>query len=440
MAEEGKYLTSFLEIYIDTDKSLSNIACLNYEQQGTYYHEYLHYIQDVTTCSGLAKIWNSFDRFRQLVAFVQTPEMFEISVPLAGPIVDEQKANIEFLKELRGSGQITDVEPEVADTYKINEVEYLIDPKIAEYFPGSNGTKVRLHLISKGLQNKVFVFGEAAISETMAYLLERKFYPNLNKLPRYPYEVAHGLVEFLYPNLLQSQENLFALCDVALMHNMPGWAFVEILKKLKDECVNPKSGEEIIKFGYQFYERNKWNFAGYMREADESLQHISEELFGNPHFEPTKRLFQASIERGRILREESPFAILNIYKQNKALSFSFYKVFSFLGGPHAVNNLGHRFVRVPNGLENLADQVHPQHFRVIWQLNKFLLEGTRSCTLYPMCVAAENIVPVDDRCEYNPWRRSEDELGCPYAAFWVMYGFNLKDFYLDGALIQQRHE
>jgi hypothetical protein len=34
MAEEGKYLTSFLEIYIDTDKELNNLSLLDSNDLG----------------------------------------------------------------------------------------------------------------------------------------------------------------------------------------------------------------------------------------------------------------------------------------------------------------------------------------------------------------------------------------------------------------------
>lgn len=438
MAEEGKYLTSFLEIFVNTDKDLDNLATLDPEEQGTYYHEYFHYIQDITTSFGLSKIWNGFDRFRQLVVSIQPPIITEVNVPLDGPVAIEQNAYLDFLEDLRGSGQIIDVSLEVADSYEIAKVIYEVDPKISEYFPGSNATKVRLQLVSKENRDKFFTFGEAAISETMAYLIEKKFYPTLNNLPRYPYRVARDLVEHIYPLLLNKEENLFALCDVSLMHNMPGWSFVEILKELKRQSIVPKSGEEVIEMGYDFYKTQDWDFLGYMKAADESLQYISAQIFKNPHFEATKVLFQASIERGRLLRENFPFAVLNIYKADVPLSYDFYKVFNFLGGPHAVNNQGRRVVRVPSGLEDLRDQVHPQYFRVIWQLNKFLMEGLRPCSLRLMCEASSNKVPVDDRCEHTPWRRAEDKYGCPYATFWVMYGFHLKDFYLNGVIIQQR--
>lgn len=68
-------------------------------------------------------------------------------------------------------------------------------------------------------------------------------------------------------------------------------------------------------------------------------------------------------------------------------------------------------------MEHPIEQVHPQHFRVIWQLNKFLMEGRRPCSLRLMCEASENKVSVDERCEHAPWKRAEDEYGCPYAAF-----------------------
>jgi hypothetical protein len=440
MAEEGKYLTSFLEIFVNTEKDLINLALLDTIEQGTYYHEYFHYIQDVTTCSGLSKIWNGFDRFRQLIASIMPDTITEVYVPLEGPIVSEQKKHMDFLEDLRGSGQITDVTLEVANTYKISEVICEVDPQIAEYFPESEATKIKLHLVSDGNREKHFLFGEAAISETMAFLIEKKFFPTLNNLPKYPYQVARDLAEFIYPEILQFEENIFALCDVSLLHNMPGWAFFEILKLMQQEKVIPKSGEEVIQFGYYFYEEKKWDFHAYMESADEALQNISNQLFGHSHFESTKILFQASIERGRLLRFNEPYAVLNIYKSSDALSYNFYKAFNFLGGPHAVNNLGKRFLRIPLGMEDLIDSIHPQHFRVIWQLSKFLLDGLRACSLRSMCEASENKIEVDDRCENFPWKRAEDEFGCPYAAFWGLYNFHKKDFYLNGVLIQQASE
>lgn len=438
MAEQGKYLTSFLEIFVNTENELDNLALLNPGDLGTYYHEYFHYIQDVTTCSGISKIWNSFDRFRKLIVSIQSRIEPDIFIPLENKIADEQRSHIELLEMLRGAGQISGVSLEVADSYRITEVEYEENPQIKEVFPAYSGAKINLRLASNDRTDKIFAFGEVAISESMAYLVEKKFFPELNKLPRYPYKVAYDLVEHVYPELLSKEENLFALCDVSLMHNLPGWAFVEILNEMKRQKVIPQTGEEVIKFGYQFYQIQQWNFSGYMREADEALQHISSQIFAMPHFEPTMQLFQAFVERGRVLRETCPFAILQIYKSDSALSHNFYKIFNFLGGPHAVNYNGQRVLRSPDGLQNLDEVAHPQHFRVIWQLNKFLLEGLRECSLYHICIAAENKVPVDERCKYAPWKRAEDTYGCPYAAFWAMYGFHLKDFYLNGVPIQEK--
>lgn len=438
MAEQGKYLTSFLEICVNTEKELNNLALLDSGELGTYYHEYFHYIQDITTHYGLSKIWQSFDRFRQLVASIQSSHDDYVYIPLEGPAVDEQLSHMQLLEIMKGSGQINGISPDVADAYKISHVEYSEDAHIGKYFPEHMSAKVTLHLVQDGMIDRHFIFGEAAISESMAYLIERKFFPELNKLPRYPYKVAHELVEFIYPKLLANEENLFALCDMSLMHTMPGWAFVEILNEMKKKGISPQTGEEVITFAHEFYNAQGWNFKAYMKKSDESLQKISEQLFGNPQLKPTLDLFQALIERGRLLRENCPFAILGIYKAEISLSHNFYKVFNFLGGPHAVNANGLRFLRAPNGLEYLNETAHPQYFRVIWQLNKFFLKDIRTCSLYQMCSAPGSNVPVDDRCDYAPWKRTEDELGCPYAVFWTMYGFHLKDFYSNGVLLQEK--
>lgn len=98
-------------------------------------------------------------------------------------------------------------------------------------------------------------------------------------LPRYPYKVAHDLALFLYPALLDNEENLFALCDVSLMHNMPGWAFFQLLNEMTAQKFIPLTGKDIIDFGYTFYDQKGWNYQGYMTKADESLQNISSQLY-----------------------------------------------------------------------------------------------------------------------------------------------------------------
>lgn len=439
--ENGRYLTSFLEIFVDTDQALSNLALLNEADLGTYYHEYLHYVQDVTTCSGLSKIWRAFDCLRQLISSIQPDNINDVEVPMNGPTAVEQIRHLDFLEALRGSGQIAGLSMEEADTYHIIEVLEEHNPMILEYYTRSTAMAIKLRLQNGDptAREKRFTFGEAAVSETMAYLVERKFFPGLPRLPRYPYKVASDLVHHLYSQLEASDEIILALCDASLMYNMPGWAFVKIIQEMAKVEYLPTNGRDVTDFSYAFYERIQWDHFAYSRVAVQSIQEITNALYGHEFYTATKELLQASVERGRILREENPYFLIEIFNRDSALNIEFYKTYNFLGGPLSINNNGGRWVRVPRGLERLQETADPAHFRVAWQLSKFLLEGEMPCSLIQTCRASQNRV-VDDRCENRPWQRANEALGCPYAAAWTLYGLKKKDFYLNGVLIQQREE
>ncbi|SEW16630.1 hypothetical protein [Chitinophaga arvensicola] len=440
MADTGRYLTSFLEIYVDTDQSLHNLALLEPGPQGTYFHEYFHFIQDVTTCSGLCKIWNGLDRLRQLISSIQPEAVTELNVPMDGPVADEQRLHMEFLERLRGSGQITGISMQQADSYIITEVLNEPDARIQQYFENSRATVIKLTLESEGRQTKYFNFGEYAVSETMAYMIERKFYPDLNLQPRYPYRVAVDLARRIYPDFCDQEENIFALCDVSLMHNMPGWAFVSILTEMENAGFMPASGEEVIDYGYRYYNGIGWDHLGYMDYADQGIRHVSSKIWDHEFYMGTMQLLQANVERGRILRYMFPHAIVKIYKATQPLSYDFYRAFNFLGGPLSINNAGERTARVPYGLDWLEPISDPSHFRVAWQLGNFLMEGLVPCSLERTCRAARNAVGVDYRCQHGPWQRVTDDQKCPFAAAWFFYGLAKKDIYRNGVLIQQRSE
>lgn len=110
----------------------------------------------------MSKIWNSFDRFRQLVSSVQSSGDIEVSVPLEGPIAEAQQQHVAFFKALRGSGQFA-MSMEEADTYEIVEVTEELDARIPGFFPESNGTLIKLKLSSPGKIDKIFTFGEYAV-------------------------------------------------------------------------------------------------------------------------------------------------------------------------------------------------------------------------------------------------------------------------------------
>ncbi len=88
-------------------------------------------------------------------------------------------------------------------------------------------------------------------------------------------------------------------------------------------------------------------------------------------------------------------------------------------------------MKIPQGLEEIESKVHPQHLRVAWQFNQLLMNATIPCKLKTICQVSENKELVDDRCDKGPWERVNDQMACPFAAAWAIYGFRDKTFIID---------
>jgi len=421
----GDYLPSFFEIYIDTDENLNSLAELSPHTQGLYHHEYCHFIQDVTTTFGILKTWNVYDRLRQFVFSIQH-EAEVIHIPLHNEERERQQRYLDFIQRLIGSQKV--LNRLIDDKFDLVEVNLSEDPEINEMIPGLNAQHVHLTVRQPDLPDKIYRFGERAISEGMVYLIESKFY-TLPKPSRYPYLIAQELARFIFPVIADSNELLFALCDIALMHPMPGWAYFHLLNRMKAENLIPESGRALIDFGRNEYVQLGWNIAGQVETAINATEHISQQLYGHPHFEKTLQWFQTIVLRGHSIRRENPYFFLDLYKDDTPLGGHFAFIWYNLGGPHCINRNFERSMRPPAGMEADIGRIHPQHLRISWQLNRFLLNGRIDCQLQDVCRHSEPNV-TDDRCEEHPWRRIEDAMGCPYAAAWVIYGFHERQFLL----------
>jgi len=57
--------------YLGLSIDFSNIQNLQPEAQALYFHEYVHFLQDITTTFGLSNSWNTYDRIRQIISLLR---------------------------------------------------------------------------------------------------------------------------------------------------------------------------------------------------------------------------------------------------------------------------------------------------------------------------------------------------------------------------------
>jgi len=187
------------------------------------------------------------------------------------------------------------------------------------------------------------------------------------------------LANYIYPAILQNNEFLFALCDIALMHPLPGWAFYKILTDFKEQNFQPKNDREIIESGYLLYQQWGWDVFSQFEKALERTLQIVEQLYGHEHIQHTLTWFQTILALGYQIRKNYPYFFLDIFNDTEPLSDALSLVWINLGGHHCINRNFERSMRCPAGLEENFGKIHPQHLKISWQLNQFLSYVKVSC-------------------------------------------------------------
>lgn len=420
----GLYTPSYFQTHIETEEDLISLLELPEAVQALYYHEYIHFLQNLTTTYGLTKTWNTYDRIRQLISFIQK-ETRPINLPLQNEVVSEQKAYWNFLYKQTGSTRLN-VPRDIENQYIISQIKLIPDADIMRLIP--NSPLVELTVSVDGFADETYILGETAIAESMAYLIESKFYDG-GSASKYPYMVVEELIDYLKLPNLNTPEYRFALCDIALMHPMPGWALYTILTRFKTESFSPQDSKEILDRGMQIYADLGWHVLQQMENAANGLAHIINELYNHEYFEATRQWFYLIVIRGYQLRKENPYLLLDLFLEDRAFSDSLTYIWHNLGGPHCINGKNERVLKEPAGLH--GTNIHPQHLLVLYQLNDFLLMGKKECRLYPICSNSYNKELVDERCLRNPWDRANDDMGCPFAAAWTLFGFHQKNITLN---------
>jgi len=365
----GTYWPAYWRIRITGCVNLSRLTDLKPEDLALYVHEYTHFLQEITSTSGLNFTWNILDRFRQILAAVQHGGD-EINLPLKGPTVDEQLNYFRALRPVIGSRELDHDN----GTYTVRSVTLPPNRLIEELTDGHKIPEVHLALENREGRQREYIFGSDAIQESMAQLLEQRI-DGHHATGQFPYIAAKRLAEYLCPAVAGKSEFLFAACDAALMSPYPGWHFYQLLMEMERTRAMPERAEEIYRFAFALFERDHWMVLESYEKAVESLSHVVAELFGDrPEFHPTKTWFIHVLRSAFQLRRDNPYLMLDLYR-DKIFGPALNWVVEEVGFPEVMNGCNERWFSAPLALKGLEAGIEPIHLWAIWQIHDLLLQG-----------------------------------------------------------------
>lgn len=407
----GFYEPGFLHLNVNTDQPLENLNELIKTDRklfSTFLHEYVHFLQEVTTTTGLTHAAFYINLIKHVNYTIINDAKPEFTVPFEFTNEYNTLTQIELKKIYHG--QNAEIEYSKYDYY-LEETQELLDRDgiilhVKKY-------KVFYYDSSRNLRS--FYFGSLCLKEFIAHSIQSKFFSEIQH-PDIPYLIAGLILEKECPTL--SEEFRIAICDACLMSYHPAQLFFSTIERLKKEVSAPISLEELYKYTLDL------KFSG------NGLIIIPEQLFYNTkeqvedHFEnalqaeifaPNLNWIKHILKEGYKLRIEDPTFITKLLDNDGNLTNLFYDIFQKLGTPYLTNNLSEGKFIPPRSLTEHPRQ--PYQLLVFKQILQ-TFAGQKSCSLKNLCDKPESDVMTNSDCLNSPWKRATEERLCPFAQMW----------------------
>lgn len=430
----GFYNTAFLKMHVHTEEDLTDLNNISEMTEATYLHEFIHFLQDITTTYGFMNISTVVDYMRLVNATAISEEKNEFVVPFEPESSTDNnvKANWALKKIYLGGGKSLNDVATIVNVCKCNKViETNLGTKSAEYLV--------VEFEDSRKNNYKYPVGAHCICESMAYTIEKLIYPGvLPRAPKMPYESVNIICDFLVPGFSDNLLNIVALCDVCLMFFNPGPVLYDTLQAMAMQKFTPHTPESI----YDFVNENmKFNFHGHTT-VNQLLTSLGAEAiyqlsgyFTTAMFLENRHLVNYVISSGMNIRMEIPTFILDLVRGGKIKGNKlFAQLLHKIGSPFVVNDLFQLTFAPPTGT-NL--DIAPEYFWVINQNYKIfnaekVIKGTWKCEMIRWCQESCIQSGVDDitdeRCRNSPWERANDTdpNPCPFGRVWKTWGMKNK--------------
>lgn len=405
MTEElGNYETSYFVMNVPTEADLE-IRNLSDEDFAVFFHEYIHFLQDITSFYGYMGIYSHGEYIRRAINDIYDgPKQFTVPLNL------EEKGDYVILNKRISSFSLGDRDDH---NFVIIEDAYIENHQLTNSF-----AIPELHVLAMTNHGKEeIIVGAYAIRENMAYLLERKCTTKYKKSSDFPYQIVELLANKICPGKL-TELDLIALCDISLQSSVPGYAIFLMLDAIASGKMVINKPEDV----YDFFFSKRIVFLDDKMEVGQALitasKMATEHLLSYVQIETLSQEYQEwvlfTMQAGIGLRIEQPFFFLEMArgKRNKENSILKY-IAKNIGSPQMVNELGKRFQ-----LATDRPICRFEYLEAVKEIEQLFEDGKHKCNLRPWCEMSSDAAPVDDRCDFAPWKRCNDEQLCPYGLLW----------------------
>lgn len=434
----NKYKTSAFCIIIDLPIDSNNfIHNLNDNQYSLYLHEYMHFLQDISTAYGLMKLSNTLLYTKAQAVYAIDKKIKEIKVPayVSSDIKSYSyvKRNFSILPTYIGDT----TKSILRNCHNFNNKEIrIISYKEKEIIKPNINDKIKyLELIIEDNKNNRanVIFGGEIICENMASLVEREYVRNVcnnqnSSTNEYPYYLAEKLAKYIYPELERlSNEYFFLMMDLCLTETFnPGYVFYLLVKELKKaNFINNINDNDLLNIFNKITNGGRYK----LHEIYEEINYEIEQVFYLPMFEGNKEWLKTEFKRLSFLRQNKLIMRCFMQYNNQKISRTAKMIMDILGHPTIKNDAYEAIIKPPS---------HAFHFHQVQNISLWYFEAYKEvflalnnknykCQMYNDCFRSKIIKTKVDDTETCPeqikiYNATTTNSLCPFGVFWRSLG------------------
>jgi len=409
----GYYFPSFFRMNIGTglleDINRNNRATLN-----VYFHEYIHFYQDIATIYGLQNISHTIDVIAAMNINIAKSILLDIPVTISSEDITGTNIALENLY----IGHTNDLE--LSPSWQISNINVVKNGLIANF---EDIPQIKI-IFQDGRSSGAFDLGSYCILESMACEIDRYIFNDYSH-PEFPYNVCRKIFDNSFPPLVLTAESkailIAAICELSLNSFHPAEHFLRILKIIADQHLFD------IKQLYQFVDTLQVNWKSQWINNIDLLPEFSSiaisqlrMVINNSTHADLVSWSEELIESARVLRAKVNF----ICELSKAKSYEdkiscFTKTINYLGTPIIIDRMGNV------GFQNPHFDCGSKAFYLIGiqSIHNLLRKGIVPCELRQNCRLTIPSLYNNDICQRKPWVQAQNEQLCPYAQVWKTWGY-----------------
>lgn len=419
----GEYIPAFFEMYLKIDGEI-DLNKLSEKDFSLFFHEYIHFLQDITTTYGLTTCYAYGEYVQSVVNDIYAKGKAAFEVPY---IYDDNKDNIRLNEQV----QCVTLGDWNTNIKTLDNVKVFSDDFELEFGKEQNLPSIPTVCIQAN-ENDFISFGASAIKESIAYIMERCCCKEYEKSDDFPYSSAEKVASAIFPEFGQKTLNVLALADCSLMFSNPGHVFIQMLYQFRDKQYNPVKAQDI----YSQLKKAKVStgikiFDFFEDIANEARKKLKSYYMVPNHPELHKAYHEwvdTVIDTALRIRKQTPSYLLDIITESPVSSSKlFMEIVNDLGTPMMKNKQKDYYTIKPKGKNGWSVEV----MKSVHQIYRILHDGNFQCSLYPWYLQSfhahpeEKLNPTADKCLYTPWVRASEKELCPLGLLWKNWNLEL---------------